>query len=159
MTEFYIDRIDWHFLGKGFPENLPQENGGIHIGMYLAWIINNDLIGEFHLEESKDTIEAVRQRLISGNGFLINECDSKFCDEDLNDEGSAFTYYYYNYVDEGNVGMRQYIYDYAEMFIKEQMSFYEVEDSWENYDKIKAVIDERYRSWKVVKKIYDQYKS
>lgn len=154
----YIDRVDWHFLGEAFPKKLPQENAGIHIGMYLAWIINNNLIGEFHLEESGDAIESIKNRINTGNAFLINECDSKFCDEDLNDEGFEFTCYYYGY-SEDNTGTKQYIYDYAEMFIKEPMSFFDVEDTWENYDKIKLVIDERYRSWKIVKKIYEQYGS
>jgi hypothetical protein len=151
----YVDRADIHFLGEGFPENVPQENGGTHIGMYLAWIINNDLTGEFHIEESKESIKALKERKITGRDFLIKECDSKLGEEDISDEGMDFTDSYYGDGHEAN----QYIYDYAEMFVKEQMSFYDVEDTWANYDKISLVIDERFRSWKAVRKIYDQQKS
>jgi hypothetical protein len=35
------DRADWHY-GSDFPNDVPDENGGTHIGMFLAWaIINN----------------------------------------------------------------------------------------------------------------------
>lgn len=148
----YIDRADWHFLGKGFPENIPQECGGTHIGMYLAWIINNDLIGEHHIGESFEAIAKVKDRKITGRDFLINKCDSKFFEEDVSEKGMAFTEYYYGVGSESH----QYLLDYAEMFIKEPMNFYEVVDSWENYEKIRSVIDERYRSWQTVRKIYDQ---
>ncbi|WP_446430632.1 DUF7832 domain-containing protein [Proteus terrae] len=30
-----IDRIRWHAYGD-FPDNLPPESGGIHIGFYLT---------------------------------------------------------------------------------------------------------------------------
>ena len=143
-------------MGEGFPKDAPQENGGTHIGIYLAWIINNNMVGELHLEESKIEIDKVKKREITGRTFLINECDSKFFEDDLNDEGLAFSLYYYfdYYSDNGKV--KQYLMDYAEMFIKEPMTFWDVEDTWENYDRIKPVIDERFRSWKVVRKIYEQ---
>ena len=151
----YVDRADWHYLGQGFPEGGPQESAATHIGMYLAWVINNNLIGEFHLEESQSSIEEVKKRKITGRTFLINECDSKLSAQDLNDEALDFTDYYYG--QGGNV--QQYLYDYAEMFIHEPMTFYDVEDTWENYEKIREVIDERYNSWKKIRKIYDRLKA
>ena len=36
-----IDRMDWHY-GGDYPEGLPTENGGTHIGFYLTWIIQNN---------------------------------------------------------------------------------------------------------------------
>ena len=39
------DKTDWHY-GGDYPENLPSKNGGTHIGMFLAWAINNNLEGE-----------------------------------------------------------------------------------------------------------------
>jgi hypothetical protein len=39
-----IDRADWHYGGGDlYPKELPPENGGTHIGMYLAWIIQRGL--------------------------------------------------------------------------------------------------------------------
>lgn len=130
--------MDWHYCGD-FPDGLPDENGGTHIGMYLAWIINNHLQGELHNEESVEALQDVRNRKITGRDFLIEECDEKFCDEDLNDEGLAFTEIYYS---------EQYFDDYAEIFGNNLPSIYHVESSWENYDKIAPVIDKRFREWK-----------
>ena len=143
-----IDKIDWH-SGGNFPEDLPPENGGTHIGMYLAWIINNDLIGEMHIEDSMESIKAVKNRKMTGRDFLIEQCDAKFWDEDLNEEGLEFTKYYYS----DEEGMKQYIDDYEELLAKGLETTYHVEDSWDNYDRLRERIDERYLEWK--KKISD----
>lgn len=134
-----IDRIDWHQTDN-FPENVPIENGGTHIGMYLNWIIDNNLIGEFHLTESTNAIEDVKTRKITGRDFLIEYCDGKFWDEDLSEIGLKFTEDYYS--------TDKYFGDYAEALDSNQESIYEYENSWENYEKIKVVIDKRYKDWK-----------
>ncbi len=141
-----IDRMDWHY-GGDFPEGLPTENGGTHIGMYLAWIINNDLIGEMHLEDASESILAVKNRQITGRDFLIQECDEKFWNDDLNEEGLTFTNYYYS----DDSGMKQYIQDYEQILSNEVTSTYHVADTWDNYDKVARVIDIRYKEWKEIK--------
>lgn len=40
------DRIDWH-SGGDYPAGLPEENGGIHIGMFLAWAFGQGMAGRF----------------------------------------------------------------------------------------------------------------
>ena len=49
------DRADWHY-GGDFPEGLPDENGGTHIGMFLAWVILNGHEGDMHKEESQEAL-------------------------------------------------------------------------------------------------------
>lgn len=136
------DKIDWH-SGNNFPPELHPENGGTHIGMFLAWMINNDLIGALHTESPVRLIEKVKDRLMTGRDFLIKECDSKFWPEDLNEEGNLFANFYYS--DEN--GYRQYIDDYTEVFNKYE-TLYHVEDNRENYDLIAPVITKRYSEWK-----------
>lgn len=136
------DRIDWH-SGNNFPKELSFEKGGTHIGMFLTWIINNNLIGLLHIENSKESIEKVKSREITGKDFLIKECDSKFWSEDLNEEGNNFAKFYY--ADENDYG--QYIDDYSEVF-SQYKTLYHVEDNWENYDLISPVITKRYDEWK-----------
>ena len=138
------DRIDWH-SGGDFPENLPAENGGTHIGMYLTWIIENDLYGDMHREDSKDAIQKVLKREWTGRDFLINECDEKFWDGDLNEEGNEFTKFYYDTQNE--IGVSYFLEDYAVLFGDTVESIYEVENTWDNYDKLKALIDNRYKQW------------
>ena len=141
-----IDRIDWHY-GGDFPKGLPNENGGTHIGIYLAWIINKGLEGDFHKEESAEELEKVRRREITGRDFLQSMCDEKFWDEDLSEEGYDFTVHYYSneegYVENG------YIKDYENLLVNGTYeTFYHVDDTWENYDKITPAIEEQYKQWK-----------
>jgi hypothetical protein len=137
--------MDWHY-GGDFPENLPVENGGTHIGMYLAWVINNELINETHLNEDDESLDRVKKREMTGRDFLINVCDEKFSEGDLNEEGLKFTRYYYS--DERD--MKEYIVDYLKVLAADLESVYHVDDTWENYDKICKVIDVRYREWKAI---------
>lgn len=134
-----IDRMDWHY-GGDFPDGLPDECGGTHIGMYLTWIINNDLHGDLHREESVEAIKKLKSREITGVDFLIAECDEKFWEEDLNEEGQAFTEYYYD---------EFYYEDYENSLAADLSSLYNVENSWESYDKLSPILDKRFTEWKL----------
>lgn len=138
------DRIDWHSGGDGFPKNVSRDNRGTHIGMFLTWIIQNDLIGELHIEESQNSLKQVRNREMTGREFLIKECDSKFWDEDLNEKGNQFANYYFA----DNNGYKQYINDYERVFL-DYNNLYDIEDTWENYDRISPILDKRYLEWKI----------
>jgi hypothetical protein len=140
-----IDRIDWH-SGGDFPDNLPEVNGGTHIGMYLTWIINNNLIGQMHRDDSADAIQKVLSRQMTGRDFLVDMCDEKFWDEDLNEEGIAFTNYYYQA--DSTDTFKNFVDDYCDVLAQDVESIYEIEDTWENYDKLKPLIDKKYSDWK-----------
>jgi len=132
-----IDRMDWHY-GGDFPEGLPNENGGTHIGIYLAWIIKNDFVGEEHIKDDSDKVNAVKNEKMTGRDFLIEVCDEKFWEDDLNDEGLKFTQYYYD---------KYYINDYIDTLCKET-EVYGAADTWDNYHKLAPRIDKRYDEWK-----------
>lgn len=133
-----IDRMDWHY-GGDFPDDLPDENSGTHIGMFLAWIINNNLEGDLHKEDSAEALENVRKRKITGRDFLIDQCDEKFWEEDLSEEGFEFAESYYE---------NDYYVDYEKTLAENLPSIYHVEDIWENYEKIAQIIDKRFSECK-----------
>ena len=133
-----IDRADWHYDGD-FPADLPIENGATHIGMYLTWIIKNNLQGELLDEEMPEAIADLKKRKINGRDFLLDYCDEKLTEDDLSEEGLAFTEDYYS---------DAYISDYEAILAKNLASIYHVEDFWENYDKIAPVISKRFSEWK-----------
>ena len=143
-----IDRADWHSGGK-FPPELPPENGGTHIGMFLAWAILNNLQGEFHNVESPDALAAVRDRTMTGREFLFHSCDGRFWEEDLSFEGNAFAATYYS--GPGGKGYGQYIDDYQDALTEELNDFYEVADTWDNYDVVAEAVDTRYAEWVAAK--------
>lgn len=132
------DRADWHY-GGDYPEGLPPENGGTHIGMFLGWAIMNGLEGKFHRDESPTSLAAVRARQMTGRQFLNKECDEKFWEEDLSDEGNAFAKDYYQ---------NCYFEDYEAALAGDLPTVYHVEDTWENYDKIAPHISRRFEEWK-----------
>ena len=48
------DKADWHSGGE-YPKGVPIENASNHIGMFLAWLVDRNLIdGEF--EKDNDSI-------------------------------------------------------------------------------------------------------
>ena len=147
-----IDRADWH-SGGDFPKELPIQNGGTHIGMYLNWIIDNNLFGEMHLEDSKDGIENVKSRTITGRDFLFDYCDGKFWETDLNELGLEFTNFYYQNIENPEDGYGQYLEDYEEAIGGDHFeSFYEILNTWENYNKLSKLIDKRFKEWKNTRK-------
>jgi hypothetical protein len=71
---------------------------------------------------------------------LLTELDEKFFPELLNKEGKAFTHDYYESND--------YINDYDTTLGGDLESLYHVEDTWDNYDKIAPVLDQRLQAWR-----------
>lgn len=134
-----IDRADWHYGGDGYPGELPPENGGTHIGMYLAWIIQRDLGSAQLRKYARDSLPLLKGRKITGRQLLLTELDEKFFEGLLTRLGKDFTKVYYD--------SDCYIEDYVAVLCDGLPSVYHVEDSWENYDRIAAVIDDRYARW------------
>src|SRR5437588_11537765 len=121
-----IDRADWHY-GGSYPVDLPPENGGTHIGMYLAWVIERDLASSRLLKEAGPSLERLRDRAITGRQLLLSELDETFFDGLLTKTGKEFTRDYYE--------THAYFADYGEVLAEGLPSTYYVEDSWANYDK------------------------
>ena len=137
------DDASWHYGGE-FPSDLPEESGGIHIGMFLCWCLLNGLAGNLHIEDSEDGVDDLNNRKITGTEFLFQYCDEKFTDEDLNEEGNEFALFYFGSGD----GYGPYVRDYQEALNVNDERMYYVKDAWENYDKLSPVIEAAYRKWK-----------
>lgn len=152
MTKY--DDASWHYSGD-FPEGLPEKNGATHTGMFLNWCVANDLISEELKEDSEDKIEKLTRREITGADFVIDALEGKFSEYDLNDLGNTFAKDYY--VDETDFGDKfsSFATDYINIFDSvaeesdfEYETFYHIEDTYENYDLMKQVIDHRFVEWK-----------
>lgn len=147
------DDASWHYEG-GFPASLPNENGATHIGMFLAWCIENDLISDWLREEAEEEIQQVKEGKLSGADFLISVCDEKLLDEDLSEIGNVFAQDYYE--DDTDFGEKfaSYTDDYINTLDREELeSFYQIENTPENYQLLKKVIDKRFQDWKKYKKM------
>jgi hypothetical protein len=139
MIEIVYDKVDWHYDGA-FPRALERESAATHIGMLLAWAITRRLVAASHEEDARYDVTAVRSRHMKGSEFLLMICDGVLTAEDLSPEGNAFVHDYYN----GNL----YIKDYSAALCKDLPTMYDVDDTWENADRVMLMIDRRFEVWR-----------
>jgi hypothetical protein len=102
------DDANWHSGGQ-FPQDSPPEYGGTHIALLLKWCFLKGWVGELQVKESAPYLDKLLSGEMSATEFLFKNCDGKFTDEDLSNEGNAFLGYYY-----GKNG--PYLDDYAAEF-------------------------------------------
>jgi hypothetical protein len=139
------DNAGWHYGGT-FPSDLPEEAGGTHIGMFLAWMWLHGLESETVRQELKGELALLRRRQKTPGDFLMNVLGEKLVAEDFSEEGNAFIKAYY---DDEKGAYGRFIEDYSEVFDVDLLpSIYHVADNWENYDKLAKIIDGRFDDWK-----------
>lgn len=157
MTKY--DDASWHY-GGDFPEGLPEKNGATHTGMFLNWCINNNLHSDELKEDCENEIASLMKREITGADFVIESMDGKFSEYDLNDMGNSFAKDYYadetDFADKFSSFATNYINIFdtvAEENDFEYETFYHIEDTYENYDLMKQIIDHRFQEWKEYKSL------
>lgn len=93
-----IDRIDWHweFITDDISEDEHWERAGAHIGYYLEWAYKKGFAPSNPETHAVAEYQKVANSEISGIQFLIENCDTKFWDVDLNEEGQKFTSFAYD---------------------------------------------------------------
>jgi hypothetical protein len=135
-----FDKAKWHY-GGNFPMGLNPYHAYIHTGFFIGWLITNKLIVPPLLEEHKIEINQFLDRKITAPQLYRDQLDGVFDSEYLTEEGINFTSSYY---DRGD-----YLNDYEQKLALSLESLYNVEDTWDNYLTIIAVIDEKYKKWKI----------
>ncbi len=135
------DDASWHY-GGDFPKDLPPEAGATHTGMFVVWCLLSGLAGDIHVADFPDDIPKLTARSITPGAFFLNSCDGKFTDEDLNDEGNAFTKTYFDF----KTG--KYLSDYCAALGISIHKIYYAADTWKSFDLLKPVLDRRYAEWK-----------
>jgi hypothetical protein len=134
------DDASWH-SGHDFPKDLPPRASFTHTGLYLAWAVLADLGSKELSDDFEDELAKLSARLILPCE-LYRVMDGKFTDEDLSDDGNAFTKMYFG------LDMSQYLEDYSEVLCTSLPTLYHVTDSWENYDRLKPILDNRLAAWR-----------
>ncbi|WPP51285.1 DUF7832 domain-containing protein [Catalinimonas niigatensis] len=132
------DNAKNHFLGN-FPKQLPIEQAYVHIGMYLGWVIEQDLYSPYFEDEADTQIFRFKNRQISCT-ILSEIWDGYLGYELFSEQGNLFTYYYYG----GGV----YRKDYQTLLAPDLPSIYHVTDDWDSYDIMAQQITKRFEEWK-----------
>ena len=141
MSAMKYDDASWHYGGK-FPKDLPMEAGATHTGMFVAWAFLAGLAGDLHIDDFPDHLPKLRSRAWTPGEFFLHACDGKFTDEDLTEDGNKFVQAYFDF-EKG-----QYIHDYESTLGQGLPDLYYVKDTWENFDRLKPVLDARFQEWK-----------
>jgi hypothetical protein len=134
------DKAKYHYDGD-YPAGLPVEQAYVHTGMYLGWLIDNDFLSDEMCEEDAAQLLAFKRREITGPQ-VYSSWDGALVDDMLTDEANDFTEEYFDF----QTG--KYLDDYDRVLAGKLPSMYHVRDTWENYDKLRAVLDARLAEWK-----------
>ena len=59
-----IDCMDWHYRDN-YPDRLDKVHAATHIGVFIAWIIENNLESEILRKDSYNDIHNLRARKIT----------------------------------------------------------------------------------------------
>jgi hypothetical protein len=119
-------------------KQLNPHNGGTHIGMYVAWIILHRLESFSLRQTAAAPVEEVRSRQLTGRDFLFAHCAGRLTSDALNKDAKAFTDFYYE---------ERYLRDFSDVLVTVASGTYGVADSWANYDRLAAVMEERFREF------------
>ncbi len=144
MIGMKYDDASWHY-GGDFSEDLPDAAGGTHIGMFVTWAILRGLAGSIHLEDFPDMLDKIRMKTMSPGEWFLAACDEKFTDQDLNEDGNAFSSLYHT-SDASDSG---YLADYASTFAEIE-TLYEVPDTWASFGRLESILDFRFGQWKAL---------
>ncbi len=143
-----IDDMTWH-LDENFPKDLPEEAAATHMSMFLGWVIDNHKQSDKLKDIIGDDLEKFRQREISLNFLTLNYCE-KLYEEYLTVEAAQFTKKYYDDF---------YLKDYQTCLDEKGKSLFHMPATWEKYEQVKILIEQRYQDWKNKKPSLKKYMS
>ena len=104
-----IDRFDWHYDDalKGYcerekkdPKTLTETEteevcryASAHIGLFIDWLYAHDYFGA---ESDTESAQLVKEHKMTGTDYLMNCCDGKFWDVDVDERLHPFIEDFYN---------------------------------------------------------------
>jgi hypothetical protein len=118
---------------------LDEEQSFVHTGLFFAWLVTNGLMSQFFIDETEGEIEKLKQRKISPSTLYMN-WDGVLLGEMLSDAGYNFALSYFDF-EKGT-----YMSDYEKTFNVNGDQVFTVKDTWDNFDKIRLVIDVAYQN-------------
>jgi hypothetical protein len=136
-AKYHYETIEQHVLFA--------EHAANHTVFFLRWLIENNLMSDEFMEESGDEIAKFREGAASIHQ-VYEWWDCCLIDDMLSEEGNAFAMQYFDF-DKG-----KYIHDYMELLQGSLPSEFHIDYNEANYQRMKEVIDGRYKEWKAPKK-------
>lgn len=116
---------------------LSESQAWVHSGMFFGWAADRGLVASWLLDRTPDAFTAFAERRCTGPELLA-VWDGNLLDDMFTDEGLAFVAQYFP----------SYLADYREALCEGLPSDYHAADTWENYARIVAKLDERHQRFR-----------
>jgi uncharacterized membrane protein len=138
------DKAKYHYeTVEGY--GLSRDHASNHTVFFLRWLIEHDLLDQSFADESASILEQFRAGTATIHD-VYKWSDCCLINDMLSEEGNKFAMHYFDF----DVG--KYLQDYAKTLQGELPSELHVPYTEENYQRMKPVIDRRYREWKSPRK-------
>nr|WP_203907785.1 hypothetical protein [Rhizocola hellebori] len=123
-------------------ERLPPDRAFVPAGFFFGWAVEAGLHNEEELlgDDVSGLLRRFSDRELTA-ARLFHSLAGMLDEETLNDSGYAFAEDYVGW----NAG--QYFDDFRQLLARQLPTVWHVEDTWANYDRMKAQIEARYRTW------------
>jgi len=108
-------------------------------GLYFGWMLSRDLQSDMIVEYADYTLEDFNSKESTGPELFMTDWEGVLSGELMNEDVYRFSKTYFSSGD--------YEKDLQTTFELGTSSIYSIEDTWENFAKIQAVIDQKYRAW------------
>lgn len=138
MGAYVFDRAEQHRTSVA-AFGLPADRAMVHGGFLFGWAVDRGLVASWLKDRTPDAFAAFADRRLTGPELLA-AWDGNLLDDMFSDEGLAFVAAYYG---------RTYAEDYASTLCEGLPSEYHVENRWDNYDRLVAVLDERLAAFRL----------
>jgi hypothetical protein len=135
------DDSEFYFLNFE-DDSLDNDAAATHIGMYMAWIVLHEMAAQWHLNEDAEALRELKARAMTPGAFALDVIDGQMHDGDLSPFGNRFSQWYFQ---------DHYYTDYADLFdvsLEVNVEFCSVPDTWENFDRLALLLDDRLEEWK-----------
>jgi hypothetical protein len=137
------DKAKWHFeteTREELPEEMTDRQYYVPGGTVLAWFYFHRLCSRDFIEQNADELRRLRSREWTP-AELYEVIDGVLDAPMLTRAGAAFADTLFTTDD------TSFYHTYSKVLGAELPSDYQVPDSWETYDRVAALLDERYRNW------------
>lgn len=136
MSITVYDKSKYHSDSRDFPRELPASQASVHIGFFLRWLIEHGLTGTEWRSDFESEVAATLAGAMSPSE-LVDRTGGVLTSDMLTRDGKAFVDRYYG----------DYLRDYEALFAGERKTIYEVEDSRENYNRVRHLLDAVIKRW------------
>jgi hypothetical protein len=136
-AKYHYETVEEHGLSEVHAAN--------HTVFFLRWLIENNLMSQEFMDETGGEIEKFR----AGEATIHEVYEWWDCclfDEMLSEEGNSFAMHYFDFA------KGKHIHDYIELLQGGLPSEFHIDYNEANYQRMKAVIDRRFKQWKAPKK-------